>query len=387
MDFDAPNKLLVTCGPGLARYLRSEIEALGFRITSFHEGGIGITASFSDAMRLNLELRTAYNVLFLVKEFTAADPDELYRETAAVAWEELIPNDGYVSVVTRVDTPTITHTAYPALKVKDAIVDRIAERTGRRPDSGPQRTRAVVQLFWKDDRAWLYLNTSGVKLSDRGYRRRAAEAPMREALAAGVLMAAGYDGSMPLVNPMCGSGTLAIEAALIATGRAPGLLRGNFGLMHLAFFDAESWRTLRAEVRRERKRAPACPIVASDIDERAVRAARRNAQTAGVDHAIDFYVCDFAETRLPVEPGMVILNPPYGERLGDRTTLETTYRRIGDFFKQRCPGYTGYVFTGNRDLVPVIGLKARRRLPFMNGAIPCHLLEYELYEGSLKRNS
>jgi putative N6-adenine-specific DNA methylase len=168
----------------------------------------------------------------------------------------------------------------------------------------------------------------------------------------------------------------------MAAGRAPGLLRGNFGFMHLASFDAALWRSLRAAVRGSRKRTPPAPIVATDIEAAAVQAARRNAQTAGVDHLIDFHVCDFTETPIPAEKGIVLVNPGYGERLGDWANLASTYRRIGDFFKQRCTGYTGYVFTGSPELGKVIGLRARRRIPFLNGAIRCRLLEYELYEGS-----
>ncbi|MCZ6493672.1 MAG: class I SAM-dependent RNA methyltransferase, partial [Planctomycetota bacterium] len=178
---------------------------------------------------------------------------------------------------------------------------------------------------------------------------------------------------------------LAIEAALITTGRAPGLLRTSSSLMHTKLHDEDVWRTIRNEARKQRRSQPPPPIIASDIDPRALEAAHKNARTAGVEQLIDFVECDFAQTPLPDAPGVVILNPDYGERLGDRGTLELVYARIGDYLKQRCPGWKGYVFTGNRDLSKCIGLRADRRIPFMNAKIECRLLEYELYQGSLER--
>ena len=377
--------ILVTCGPGLAHTLKGELKALGFKATSFHQGGVGIEGSFHDTLRLNLVLRTAYNVLFLLKEFRCKNPDELYRQTASIPWEDLIPADGYLCVVSRVDTPSITNTMYPNLKVKDAVVDRITGKAGRRPDSGPRRDRVVLQLFWKNDRCWLYLNTSGQKISDRNYRKLPHAAPLREALAAGLVHATGYDGTTPFVTPMCGSGTLAVEAALLAMGKAPGLLRTNFGFMHVQGYDEAIWQGIRTEAQKIRKKETPAPIIATDNDEQAVAVARQNAKTAGVDHFIRFEVCDFAETPLPEEAGIVILNPGYGIRVGSTAELEKTYRRIGDFLKQQCQGYTGYVFTGNPQLAKCVGLRAGRRTSFLNGSIRCVLLQYNLYEGTRKK--
>ena len=165
-------------------------------------------------MRLNLWLHTAFAVLYMLDEFECRDAEALYRATVKLPWEDIIPADEYISIVSYVDNPTINNSMFPNLKLKDAIVDRIMKKEHRRPDSGPQRTNIVINLYWKDDRAWLYLNTSGNKLSDRGYRRIPHKAPMQETLAAAVIMATGYTGETPLVAPMCGSGTLAIEAAL-----------------------------------------------------------------------------------------------------------------------------------------------------------------------------
>jgi len=263
----------------------------------------------------------------------------------------------------------------------------VASVAGARPNSGPQRENFVVNLYWNGDDARLFLNTSGRKLADRSYRKMPHKAPMQETLAAAVMIATEYDGAVPLVNPMCGSGTLAIEAALIAAGRPPGLLRDNFGFMHRNGFDADTWQSMRRRARKLRNQAAIAPIIATDIDPGAIRAAGKNALTAGVDHMIRFEVCDFADTPMPPEPGIVVINPEYGERLGEIAELEKTYSRMGDFFKQRCPGWTGYIFTGNLELAKKVGLRASRRMAFFNAKIECRLLKYELYEGTRRKES
>jgi putative N6-adenine-specific DNA methylase len=186
---------------------------------------------------------------------------------------------------------------------------------------------------------------------------------------------------------MCGSGTLAIEAALIALGRAPGLLRINYSFMHLKGFDESSWKTLRRKIRAEAKDRLDGRIIATDVSQQAVEAARKNAMTAGVDRFIEFGVCDFSETPVPDGGGVVVLNPEYGERLGEMDELKESYRKIGDFFKKKCQGYRGYILTGNFDLAKRVGLRTNRRIPFFNGPIECRLLEYDLYEGSRKKES
>ncbi len=385
MDLHSEHTILVTCGHGLADFVQDEIAALGYQTGDIHDGGVELQGSLTDAMRLNLELRTGLNVLMRIHDGACRDPEELYRQLFRLPWEMLIDPSEYISVVSKVDTPSIKNTMYASLKVKDAIVDRISQQTGRRPDSGSSRDHVVVHLYWKDERFWLYVNTSGRKISDRSYRRLVYKAPMRESLAAAVMMATGYDGSTPLVNPMCGSGTLAIEAALLALNRAPGLLRNKFGFMHLKGYEEPLWGKLRlAAKKKQHKDKTLAPVIASDIDPEAVEVARKNALTAGVDHLITFHVCDFAETPLPDEKGIIILNPEYGQRLGEIRQLETTYKRIGDYFKQQCTGYTGYIFTGNLDLAKKIGLRTSKRHPFSNGGIDCRLLKYELYEGTRK---
>lgn len=383
--FNTPSSILVTCPKRLSTFLRDEIAALDLPIINEMVTGVETEGTLVDAMRLNLHVRTGHRVLFLVKRFTARNADELYREASQVAWEEYIDADGYMSVISSVENETIRDTQYANVRCKDAIVDRIRKVSGRRPDSGAERRGVVIFLYWKDDDCAIYIDTSGEPLSRRGYRKIPWKAPMQETLAAAVVLATGWHGYGSFINPMCGSGTLAIEAALIALDRAPGLQRENFAFQHLKGFDARHWEAIRKQARSSGRRKLEGKIIATDFNPEAVVAARKNAVAAGVDHLIEFSICDFAETPVPEDDeGVVLLNPEYGERLGELRKLEVTYSRIGDFFKQRCLGYTGYVFTASPDLAKRIGLRTSRKIPFYNTTLDCRLLEYELYRGTRK---
>jgi len=382
MNIKERKNILVTCGPGLKDYLAEEIKALGFDIVSSHLGSVVTRGSFIDCMKLNYCLRTAFSVLYLLREFRCGSTEALYKQISMVPWEKIISPQEKLCVLSRVDTYTVNNSMYPNMKVKDAIVDRIQKKLGSRPDSGKDRDGVVVNLFWKNDKAWVYLNTSGLKLSDRNYRKMPHKAPLRESLAAGIIMATGYNGSQDIVLPMCGSGTLAIEAALIATNKPAGSLRTNYGFKHVKVFDEQIWQEIRNDIRKTiRKDGLKKRIIATDIDDQAIKAARQNAKTAGVEKLIEFDVCDFADTNVPKGDGIVIINPEYGLRLGELEQLEKEYKRIGDFYKNKCAGYTGYLFSGNKQLSGKLGLKASRRMVFYNGKIECRLLKYELYQG------
>ncbi len=360
------------------------MRALGMPVVEESATGVVTEGMFEDAVSLNLHLRTAQRVYFLVGEFAAYDPQAVYGGVAAVAWEDFLHADGYFSVTSRADPGMVSDSRYVNLKAKDAVADRMRQSCGRRPDSGPERDRAVIHILWKEGVCSVYLDTTGESLSKRGYRQIPVKAPMQEALAAALLLASGWKGAGTLVNPMCGSGTIAIEAALMARNIAPGLLRENFAFMHLKVFDPSAWKELREAAGRRVRKNGSGKIIATDRDSRAVDAARQNARFARVDDAIVFGVCEFQETPVPRGGGIVIMNPEYGERMGEVQVLEKTYEAIGDFFKKNCQGYRGYIFTGNPGLAKKVGLRTKRRLQFFNGPIECRLLEYELYEGTRK---
>jgi putative N6-adenine-specific DNA methylase len=374
--------IVVTTPKGLSSVLKDEIGALGF--TAVHVGTMSVTVmgSFSDAIKLNLYLRTAHHVLYKIDEFRCTSPDDLYKNVNRLPWETMIAADEYLSVVSNVENDTIRDSRFANMKCKDAIVDRILSRKGKRPDSGPERNGVVVNIYWKNEKCIVYIDTSGESLSRRGYRMIPLHAPMQETLAAGIILSGRkLAPDMNFVNPMCGSGTIAIEAALLQANIAPGLLRNNFGFLHTLLCNKNEWAELRACARAAVKRQEEKKIIASDIDPEAIRAAQKNAQTAGVLDMIEFSEKDISDSVVPNGSGVVMINPEYGIRLGDEKTLEDTYRKIGWFLKNRCAGYVGYVFTGNTKLIGNVGLKSKRRIPFNSGTLECRLYEYELYEG------
>lgn len=375
-------KTRVTCAPGLAPYLKQELEQLGFECLSMDKTGVEINASTTDAMRLNLRLRTAFHVLQRFADINCRNADELYSEAKRLPWDRVIEPAGFLSISSNVRNETITNSMFPNMRLKDAICDKLVEQSGKRPDAGSSTDGMVVNLHWVDSKARIYLNMTGRKLSDRGYRKMPFMAPMRETIAAAVLMEMNYDGTRPLVVPMCGSGTIAIEAALMAKQRAPGLLRSNYACNHWLHADKEAWSSQRAEAKKLMVKNDPAPIIATDIEEEAIDATRKNAVTAGVDHLIEFHVCDFAQTPIPTEVGDVVVHGEYGVRLGENDELISTYKRIGDFLKTDCAGWDGYVFTSGKPLIGAIRLKVSKRTPFINAEIDCRLLRYELYKGS-----
>lgn len=380
--FHTESKIIVTCNKRLSPYLQSEIEALGFTPVRVFQTGVELKGTVNDCIALNLNLRCASQVLYLLESFTAANPQELYEQLVTIEWEKLIDFTGYFSVTSNVNNEHITTPLFANVKVKDAIVDRIKDKKGIRPNSGPEQNKTVVHLYWQDDKAEVFLDTSGETLAKHSYRKIPGKAPMLEALAASTIMATNWDKNSTFINPMCGSGTLAIEAALLATEKSPGFFRMNYGFMHITGYEEEVFFTERRKLKDRARKTLNFKIIATDLSADAVDIAQKNAKTAGVEHLIDFNVCDFADTMVPDEAGVIMFNPEYGERLGTHSKLEATYKRMGDFMKQKCLGYRGYIFTGNPDLAKRIGLKANRRVEFYNGKLDCRLLEYELYEGS-----
>ncbi|MBB6108176.1 putative N6-adenine-specific DNA methylase [Mucilaginibacter lappiensis] len=380
--FHTESKIVITCNKRLSPYLQQEVEALGFTPTRVFQTGIELQGTVTDTIALNLNLRCASQVLYLLKSFKADDPAQLYNELVTIEWEKLIDFAGYFSVSSNVNNEHILTPLFANVKVKDAIADRIKSIKGIRPNSGAEANKTLIHLYWQDSDADIFIDTSGETLAKHSYRKIPGKAPMLEALAASTVMATNWDRQSTFINPMCGSGTLAIEAALLATDKCPGLFRMNYGFMHILGYDENVFFTERRKLKDKAKKETGFKIIATDISADAVDIAQKNAKTAGVDHLIDFNVCDFEDTEVPEDAGIVMFNPEYGERLGVHSKLEATYARMGDFMKKKCLGYRGYIFTGNPDLAKKIGLRPARRIEFYNGKLDCRLLEYELYEGS-----
>ncbi len=382
--FTTPNKIVITCHKWLSPALTSEVTALGFNVTRSFQTGVEIKGTLNDCIKLNLQLRTASQVLYSIKTFNCNNPDELYENLCNIEWEKIIDPGGYFSVTSNVFHTTITTNLFANLRVKDAVVDRMRKVANKRPSTGSELTGAVVYLYWKYDEAEVFIDTTGDSLARHVYRKIPGKAPMLEALAAATILSGKWKATTPFINPMCGSGTLAIEAALIASKRVPGLLRHNYAFMHVLGYDRTVYEKERAVIEHQIIESIGVQIIASDMSKQAIDIAKINAAAAGVEDLIAFQVCDFESTKMPenMEGAVLLFNPEYGERLGEEIELEATYARMGDFLKNKCKGATGYIFTGNLELAKKIRLKPSRRIEFLNAKIDCRLLEYEMYAGT-----
>jgi putative N6-adenine-specific DNA methylase len=382
-DFSTKRTVRITCPFGMAEHLESEIRDLGFTPLDVSATGIEISASLTDTISLNYWLRTAHRIHALIAETDNKNPDQLKDWLRDIPWEQWIDEDGYFSVTSRVDHSDIENSQFANLITKDAVVDRMrSANDDQRPDTGSDLNKTVLFLYWNDEVARIFVDTSGESLSRRNYRSENVSAPMQETLAAGIIRSTKWKPGQHFINPMTGGGTLAIEAALFATNRAPASLRNNFGFMHIRGFDEEAYRNVRKSANQSVNKEPGGQIIASDIDPHAVEAARRNAQTAGVDHLITFETLDYSQTTIPDGKGVVVMNPPYGIRLEQGEDLRPLYKGMGDFLKTDCTGKFGYVFTANNALSKKIGLRSNSRTLFYNSTLECRLLEYEIYEGS-----
>lgn len=398
--------IIISCAKALSRWTEQEVLSMGYKPIEVTENTVVVRGAMRDVFRLNLQLRTAHRVLVPLLRTTCRGIRDLYEAVRSIDWENLLDADGYFSVSSIAHNRTIRDTRIPSLYTKDAIADRMRERCQQRPDSGGDNIGAAVFVYWERDEVIIYLDTSGEPLSKRGYRRIPGSAPMQETLAAACLMGMGWKGDRPFLSPMCGSGTPAIEAAMIAMNKAPGSLKGHFAFQSIKGYGRiipgekaptvaprqtagatpeQIWKEMVIEAKKEERRDNLPRIIATDISPEAVDNAQTNAITAGVAEFIEFHACDFAETPVPEvsaplpgeTKGCVFFNPEYGIRLGDPAELAPVYERIGTFMNEKCRGWTGALITGNPDLAAQVNLYYRNRIQFFNGPIDCRLFIYE----------
>jgi putative N6-adenine-specific DNA methylase len=366
-----------TCARGLEPVLADELLRLGAEAVEPARGGVHFRGDTALLYRANLWLRTAVRVLKPVLEAPAASPDELYAAVQTVDWSQYLTPDQTLAVDCNVRDSRITHSLYAAQKTKDAVCDQFLARTGRRPSVDLGRPMVGLNLHVYRDRATLSLDSSGDSLHKRGYRPVLTKAPLNEALAAGLVLRSGWRPEAPFADPMCGSGSLPIEAAWVALRRPPGLTRKHFGFMGWLDYDVGLWAELRDEARRGVGRSLPAPVLGSDQRRDAVRSATGNARAAGIGHLLRFDVRDVRDFRPPDgPPGALVCNPPYGERIGDERELVALYRALGGVFRERCAGWSCWVFTGNARLADRIDLPVAERVPLFNGKIPCQFLRY-----------
>jgi putative N6-adenine-specific DNA methylase len=376
----AAQPYFATTSKGLEGVLAEEITALGGKRAAVSTGGVSFSGDRDLGYRANLWLRTASRVLLRLSDFPAPTPGALYEGVKAVPWPDLFSVRRKIAVEAAVRDSGLTHSHYAAQKAKDAVVDRFRETVGARPDVDPAAPEVRIHLRILRDACTLSLDTSGESLNRRGYRVEPAEASLRETLAAGIVLLSGWDGHLPLADPACGAGTLLIEAGLIATRTAPGLLRASFGFQNLSDYRPSIWASLVDEARGVVRRSGIGRIEGSDISVEAIRGAGRNAKKAGIPDLLLLRVCDIRGFSPGKPPGVILCNPPYGVRMaGEGEEVAAFYRAMGEALKKRCAGWTAYILSGNPAATRHIGLKASRRFPLMNGPIDCRLLKYELY--------
>jgi putative N6-adenine-specific DNA methylase len=372
-------RFFATTFRGLEEALAGEIAALGGEDASIAAGGVSFSGDMALCYRANLWLRSANRVVLFLSEFPAPTPATLYEGVREIPWTDLFAPERTISVDATVRDSGIGHSHFAAQKTKDAVVDRFRDATGRRPDVDivSPDVRIVVRIV--RDGCTVSLDTSGESLNRRGYRSSPAEASLKETLAAGLILLAGWQGEAPLVDPACGAGTIPIEAALIAGNIAPGIFGRPFGFQRLAGFDRKAWEAIASDARGAARRPNRVRIEGSDISPAAVAGALRNATNAKVAERILFSARSIRNFSPGEGPGVIVCNPPYGARLPGGATAEVFYRDFGEALKKRCRGWTAYLLSGNPSVTRFLGLKSSRKFPVMNGPIDCRLLKYELY--------
>ncbi|MEP7327604.1 MAG: THUMP domain-containing protein [Betaproteobacteria bacterium] len=374
-------RFFAPCPRGLETVLATELTRIGAADVATVDGGAGFTGTLDLACRINLESRLASRILWRVGGAPYADEHALYALVKAIDWKmHFLPTRTLRVDIAATRSP-LQSLEFATLRVKDAVCDRLRDDTGARPSIDKRQPDVRVHVHLTERDATVYLDTSGEPLFKRGYRRDAEEAPLRENLAAGVLALTGWTPGQPLLDPMCGSGTIAIEAAMIAADRAPGLAR-TFGFQKLLWFDGPSWQRMKQTARDRIRTAPVTPtLFASDIAAGAVAKTQVNLRAAQLDAWVDTATADLLTRTAPATAGFLVTNPPYGVRLADQTQMAAFYPLLGDALKQRFTGWTAHFLTGDLRLPKLIHLKVARKVPLFNGALECRLFVFPLVAG------
>ncbi|HLS86780.1 MAG TPA: THUMP domain-containing protein [Burkholderiales bacterium] len=382
MSSSRSEAFFATAPRGLEALLLEEVVSLGATDAAGVAGGVAFSGSWETCYRVNLWSRIASRVLWRVAEFGYRNEQDLYDAAHALDWPRYFAVGRTLRVNVTAQKSPLKSLEFATLRVKDAVCDRFRARLGRRPDIDRAHPDVRVHVFLEAGRGALYLDTSGEPLFKRGWRAGQGEAPLRENLAAGIVRLSGWKPDEPLLDPMCGSATILSEAAAMARGRAPGAKR-SFGFQALKSFDASLWQRVRAESSREHDSNPSNPrLFGSDTDPEALKAARRNLAAAGVERWVRLEQRDVLEREPPAPSGVLIANPPYGERMGSADELARFYPRLGDAWKKRFAGWRCFLFTADLRVPKLIRLQPARRTPLWNGALECRLYEFRIVSGS-----
>jgi putative N6-adenine-specific DNA methylase len=369
---------------GLEQLLAAELGALGARSVQQVPGGAAFSGDWKVCYAVNLWSRIASRVLWRVAEFEYADEGDIYEAARKVDWIRYFAVERTLRVNVSAQKSPLTSLDFATLRVKDAVCDRFRDTVGSRPNIDRANPDVRVHAFLEAARGAFYLDTSGEPLFKRGWRAGAGEAPLRENLAAGIVMLSGWKPEEPLLDPMCGGGTLLVEAAAMARGRAPGASR-RFGFEKLKVFENSVWEKVKKDSLKAASSPRNLQIFGSDHDPRVLGDARRNVAAAGVDRWVKLEQADILERAAPAAAGTMIANPPYGERIGSKEELAEFYPKLGSALKKNYPGWRCHFFTADMRLPKLMRLQPSRRVPLFNGALECRLFEIAIVAGSNRR--
>jgi putative N6-adenine-specific DNA methylase len=378
------HRFFAPCPRGLEQVLEEELRELGIPLTSLAAGGVGFEAPWPTMYWVNLWSHIASRVLWQAESQPYRTEEDIYRTAYGLPWPDWFASSNSIKVRVTSHRCPLPSLDFLTLRIKDAICDKFMSNAGKRPTVDTRHPDIGIDAFIDSTSVTLYLDTSGDPLFKRGYRLAAVEAPLRENLAAGLLRLAGWTPDEVLMDPMCGSGTIALEAALMARRIAPGLAR-SFAFERLRLHDAKRWAQLREAARLKQRKEARVEIYASDHDTRAVKTAQRLFQGAGVAVDVRLRQEDILSLEPPAPKGLLVINPPYGVRLGHSQDLKTFYPKLGDWLKKKFAGWRAYILTADPCLRNTIGLSPSRRIPLHNGALECRLYEFRMVRGGARR--
>ena len=377
-------RFFATCPRGLELILAGELRLLGAEKVHAVGGGVQFGGEFFLCYRANLESRVASRILWQVSTDRYRDEDDIYHGAYGLPWIDWFDAARTIRVDVSATKSPLTSLNFVTLKVKDAVCDKIRRLTGRRPSVDTRKPDISIQGHLTDRDFSLYLDTTGEPLFKRGTRMATGEAPLRENLAAGILRLTGWEPGIPLLDPMCGSGTILLEAALMALDIAPGLGR-DFAFEKFKNFDGRRWRELlRRSQARQRPKTPLA-IYGSDLSGDALKAARANLAASGLEKLVSLKQANVLEIARPANEGIIVTNPPYGVRLGEQQELAKFYPKLGDALKKNFAGWRAYILSADLRLPKLIRLAASKRTPLFNGALECRLFEYKMVAGGMRK--
>ncbi len=376
--------LFATCPRGLESLLAGELRALGAGDPRAVPGGVVFAGDLAACYRANLGSRYATRVLLRLGTAAYRRDQDVYEAALALPWPEWFGPERTIRVDVNATRSPLRSLEFATLRVKDAVCDRFRADRGRRPDVDTRAPDVRIHCYLDAKQAMYYLDTSGEPLYKRGYRKDTGEAPLRENLAAGIVALTGWDGAEPLLDPMCGTGTLVIEAALMALAIPPGHARG-FGFERLRVHDAMLWKRVHEEALSRSRRADVA-VFGRDRYGDELKKAAANIEAAGLTGTIELKQADVLETGAPAKSGVLVANPPYGVRIGDKAALAEFYPKLGDALKRHYAGWRCWLFSGDPQLAKLIRLHPSRRIPLYNGALECRLYEYRMVAGSMRKD-